>query len=326
MNRRDTVIGLLALGIVPFTLKAQPRVARIGILASYPPSNPGAAPAWKAFYGELKARGWVEGHNLVVEGRYSEGRAEKDPVFAGELAEARVELIVAGNSRAVDAVRMATRTIPIVMTNVSHAVEAGYVASLARPGGNITGVTNQLSDLMAKHVELIRSIRQDMNKLGVLWSPNNTGSALAFKDMQAVARGLGIALVSLPVDTPTDIGPALDAARRERVQALHVHPTGAISRGFRQISAWASEHTVMTVSGYNGFTRDGFLLSYGADFADIWRIAASYVDRILRGAKAADLPVQQPTKFEMVVNLKIAAALGLKIPQSVLIRADQVIE
>ncbi len=321
-----TCAGGVALGATLPVGAQTPRVARLGVLATQPPSSPTNAPSWKAFYGELQARGWVEGRNLAVEARYTEGRPDLERQLAAEVVAAGVEVIVAGGSQAVSAARDATRTVPIVMTNVSHVVEAGYVASLARPGGNITGVTNQLGDLMAKHFELLRTARPDTRKIGVLWSPDNLGSAIAFKDMQMRARDLGLALVSLPVDRPDELDPALLLAQRESVQALHVHPTAVIGAHWRRISAWATDRKVVTISGFNGFTRGGFLLSYGADFADIWRIAATFVDRILRGAKPADLPVEQPTKFELVINLKTAKTLGLTIPQQLLSRADEVIQ
>jgi len=328
MRRRGAVIALVGLSILPRFLVAQTqRVARIGVLASLPASNsPAIAALWAAFYAELKARGWEEGRNLVVEARYTEGHAEKYAIFASELVAAGVDLIVAFDSQAVDAVRKATRTIPIVMSNVIYAVEAGFVASLAHPGGNITGVTNAAGEIGNKGVELFLSIRPDLRKMGLLWSPSNRGSAVGFKPMQDHARGLGIAVVSLPVDASVELGPALAKAQREGVQALYVHPTPAIYQGYPQIVSWAKENRVMTGSISNVLARRGFLLSYGADFKDIWRITVTFVDRILRGAKPAELPVEQPTKFELVLNLKTAEALGITIPQSVLLQSNEVIQ
>jgi len=328
-RRRFLIAASTAVVAAPFGLRAQPagRVARIGVLASLPASNSAAIAAlWAAFYAELKVRGWEEGRNLVAEARYTEGHAEKYSLFADELASSGVDLIAAFDSQAVDAVRKATRTIPIVMSNVISAVEAGYVASLAHPGGNITGVTNAAGEIGNKGVELFLSIRQDLRKMGLLWSPNNRGSGLGFKPMQDHASRLGLAVVSLPVDASAELGPALAKAQREGVQALYVHPTPAIFSGYRQIVDWAKQNRVMTGSISNVLARRGFLLSYGADFKDVWRITATFVDRILRGAKAAELPVEQPTKFEMIVNLKTSQALGLTIPQAVLLQADEVIQ
>ena len=326
-RRRFLIAASTAVVAAPFGLRAQPpRVARIGVLCTLPPSNPIGAPAWKAFYAELKARGWEQGRNLVVEGRYIEGHTEKYPIFAGELVSAGVEVIITDQSQGVDALRKATRTIPIVMTGLVDPVKAGYVASLAHPGGNITGVSNQTGDLTDKLLELRLSIKPDLKKLGVLWSPNNAGSALGFEASQVVAHAHGIEQISLPVDAPADLGPALAKAQREGVEWLTVHPTAAIHPGFPQILAWATEHRVMTDSITASFTRRGLLMSYGADYRDLGRISATFVDRILRGAKPADLPVEQPTKFELIINLKAAKAIGVTIPESMLARADEVVQ
>jgi len=320
-------MALVGLSVLPRFLMAQPqRVARIGVLSTFSPSNPIGAPYWNAFYAELKTRGWEEGRNLVVEGRYIEGHTEKYSILAGELISAGVEVIVTDQSQGVDALRQATRTIPIVMSSVPDPVKAGYVASLAHPGGNITGVSNQAVDLADKVLELTLSIKPDLKKRGILWSPHNAGSALGFKAGQVAARAHGIEQVSLPVDAPADLGPALAKAQRERVEWLSVHPTTAIASGVPQILAWATQHRVMTDSIASGFTRRGLLMSYGADFKELWRISATFVDRILRGAKPADLPVEQPTKFELIINLKTAEALGITIPRSLLQQADEVIQ
>jgi putative ABC transport system substrate-binding protein len=306
--------------------QAQMRAARIGVLSSYPPANAGAAASWSSFYAELASRGWVQGRNLAVEGRYTEGHPERDAAFAEELVAARVDLILATNSGAVAAARRATSSIPIpiVMVNVSHPVEAGFVASLARPGGNVTGVTNQASDMQGKFVELLRAVRPATTRIGVVWSPDNAGSALAFRDVQAVARGQGLALLSLPVERPADLQALLTGALRDGVQALIVHPTPAVVPAWRQIQAWAVEHRVLTL-GQAQWVREGFLLSYWANTPDLFRIGATFVDRILRGAAPAELPIEQPTRFELVVNVKTATALGLTIPPSLLLRADEVI-
>jgi putative ABC transport system substrate-binding protein len=329
LGRRHFLIASGALLAAPLTVEGQQpgKVAHIGILTgSHPGNSIYVAETFTAFYAELKARGWEEGRNLLVETRYAGVRAEKYSIVADEFVSAGVDVIVTINSQAVDAARKATRTIPIVMTGPTHAVEPGYVVSLAHPGGNITGVINQSTDLNGKQFELLFSIRPDMRKMGLMWSPNNRGSALGFKDMQVVARGLSVALVSLPVDAIADVGPALAKAQHEGVQTLFVHPTSAVASGFREIESWATKNRVITGSQFGGFTRAGFLLSYAADFKDLWRISATYIDRILRGAKPAELPVQRPTKFELIVNLKTARAIGVTIPQSIMLRADQVIE
>jgi putative ABC transport system substrate-binding protein len=307
-------------------LRAQPqRRVTVGVLSSFAPSTAGAVALWAAFHAELESRGWLEGRNLTIVGRYAEDKQEREAGYADELVAAGVDVLVATNSRAVQALRKATATIPIVMVNVSHAVEVGFVASLAHPGGNVTGVVNQAGDMQGKFIELLQSVRPGLKTLGIVWSPNNRGSALAFKDAHAVAQGAGIRLLPLPADRSADIEPLLAAAQRERAQALIVHPTPPIGLAWRRIQAWAIEHKVITL-GQAQWVRGGFLMSYWADTPELFRAAARFVDRILRGAKPADLPVQQPTKFELVINLKTAKALGITIPQTVLLRADEVIE
>jgi putative ABC transport system substrate-binding protein len=325
MHRRRALIALLGMSTFPHFSAARPqRAARLGILANVPPSDPGAAPIWRAFYVELKARGWQEGRNLAIWARYGGGQAGNYPGFAGDLVSARPDVLLATSSQAVDALRKATRSIPIVMTNMSHAVEPGYVSSLAHPGGNITGVTIEISDVGAKAFELLLSIRPDTKKIGLLWSPNNPSSALGFAGNGVVTRGLE--LISLPVNAANEIGPALARAKRERIQALFVHPAPAIFTGYRQIVGWAKANRVITVSISHTLARLGFLLSYGADVPDMFRTTAIFVDRILRGARPADLPVEQPTKFDLIINLKTAEALGVTIPPSLLARADEVIQ
>ena len=310
---------------VPVLGLKQQRIARIGILSSYSPANAGAASTWAAFYAELGLRGWAEGRNLTLVGRYTEGHPNRDATYADELVAARVELILATNSGAVTAARKATSAIPIVMVNVSHAVETGFVASLARPSGNVTGVTNQAGDMQGKFVELVRSVRPDIRRIGVVWSPDNFGSALGFEGAQAVARSLEISVLSLPASRPSDLEHLLPTALREGVQGLIVHPTPAIVPTWRMIQAWAIDHKVVTL-GQAQWVRGGFLMSYWARTSDLYRMAATFVDRILRGATPADLPVEQPTRFELVINLKTAKALGLSIPQALRLRADEVIE
>ena len=209
------------------------------------------------------------------------------------------------NSSAVDALMRATRSVPVVMVGVSHAVESGFVRSLTRPGGNVTGVVNQAGDLNGKIVDLLRTARPGLQRLGVVWSPANRGSALGFQGMQATAAAAGLRCVSLPVNQTAQIEPALAVAGSEGVEALLVHPTQPIAVGGRRIMAWALAQRVATV-GQASWVRDGFLMSYPANNEAVYRAAAAQVDRVLRGAKPADLPVEQPTRFDLVLNLKAA--------------------
>jgi putative tryptophan/tyrosine transport system substrate-binding protein len=324
--RRRNALGLVMMPLAATRAVAQgTAAARLGVLGAYGPTVPLVAPFWTAFYGELALRGWREGQNLEAVGRYGENRPERDAALAQELVAAQPQAILATSSSAVEALMRATRTIPIVMWGVSHAVEAGFVQSMARPGGNVTGVTNQAGDLQAKFVELLRSVRPGLQRLGIVWSPANRGSALAAQDMKAAAEAAGLRSVSLPVDQTAQVESALATAVAEGVQALQVHPTPAIAGGWRRIKDWALAQRVATL-GQALWVREGFLMSYWANPHDLARMAAAQTDRILRGAKPADLPVQQPTRFDLVLNLKTARAIGATIPASLKLLAEEIIE
>jgi putative ABC transport system substrate-binding protein len=318
-------LGAIGCGLALPLLAQPPRLPRLAVLATFGPSVGAVAAQWAAFYAELAARGWSDGRSIVVDARYNEGRPERDAAFAAELLVAQPDLIMCTSSGAVDAARRLTRSVPIVMVGVSHAVEAGFVTSMARPGGNVTGVTNQAGDMQGKFVELLLEVRPDLKRLGVFWSPSNVGSALAFTDAEAAAAAKGVRVVSLPLERAADVEGMLQLAGREGVQALHVHPTPGVGSAWRRIIAWANEHKVVTL-GQAVWVRDGFLMSYWAVIPDLYRIAAGFVDRILHGARPADMPVEQPTRFELRVNLKTAKAIGVTLPKSLLLRADEAIE
>jgi ABC-type uncharacterized transport system substrate-binding protein len=238
-----------------------------------------------------------------------------------------VDVAVGSGSQRAQALKEKASTIPIVMLDVSHPVESGFVASLARPGGNITGVTPQLNEVNAKALELLREINPGIDRVGVLYTPSNAGSALAVKDLlETIPKRVGISLVPVPIDRPADIETALAVIDREGLRALHVHPTPVIGTNAVRIATLLIERRVLTVTGFNTLVRTGLLMSYGPDQLESWRGAAAYVDRILRWAKPADLPVEQPTKFLVAINLKTAKALGVEIPPTLLARADEVIE
>jgi putative ABC transport system substrate-binding protein len=322
MRRRSAATALVAWG---FTGASAQPMSRLGVLATYSSAVAGAAPLWNAFFTELAVRGWTEGRNLALQARYNEGRPERDAALAAELLAAQPDVILCTNSSAVEAARRATRSIPIVMLNVSHAVESGFVASVARPGGNITGITNQAGDMQGKFIEMLREVRPGLERLGIVWSPGNVGSSLAFKDMQAAAAHIGLRVVSLPVEQAAEVERALQLARREGVQALQVHPTSGVGAGWRAIMAWALDHHVVTL-GQGAWVREGFLMSYWASIPDLYRIAAGFVDRILRGERPASMPVEQPTRFELKLNLKTARAIGVTVPPALRLRADEVVE
>lgn len=332
MRRRDSLACLASAGTAaPWTALAPKaawaqaaRTVRLGLLGPSAP-NPATSASWKAFFDELAERGWVVGRNLVVEGRYNAGSSLTDSALAADLLATQPDIVVAFSSASVEAARQATRTVPIVLTNVSHAVEVGFVASLARPGGNVTGVVNQAGDLTAKYIELLRELRPDLKRYGVIWHPGNPGSALGFRSADLAAAKAGIDHVSLPMNEAREFAATLALARREGVQALNVHPIPALAGQIRHIIPWALEHKVATL-GQAPWVRAGFLLSYWAYTPDLHRTAARQVDRILRGASPAEMPVEQPTRFELVLNLKTARAIGARVPPTLLARADEVVE
>jgi putative ABC transport system substrate-binding protein len=259
--------------------------------------------------------------------RAAEGKPERYAQLGRELVSLNLDLVVGSGSQGVQALTAATSTIPIVMLDVSHPIEAGFIASLARPGGNITGVTPALDEVNTKAVELLREISPDISRIGVLHTPSNSGSALAMKEaLERIPQRLGVSIIPVPIDDPSAIEAAFAVIDREGLRAVQVHPTPVINVNRKRIAELLAERRVLSVTGFNTLVRDGILMSYGPDQEDSWRGAASYVDRILRGASPADLPVERPTKFLLAINLRSAKALGLEIPPTLLARADEVIE
>jgi putative ABC transport system substrate-binding protein len=275
----------------------------------------------------LRQLGWAEGKNLTLEARATEGKPERYAEFAAELVRLNVDVAIASGSQAVQALKDKTSNIPVVMLDASHPVEAGFVASLARPGGNITGVTPQLNEVNAKAIELMREVKPGIDRIGVLYTPTNVGSALALQQaLETIPKRLGVSLVPVPIDSAADIDTAIAAIDREGLRALQIHPTPVINTNRSRIAALLIERRVPTVTGFSTLVREGILMSYGPDQVESWRGAAGYVDRILRGANPADMPVEQPTKFMFVVNLKTAKAIGLEFTPDLLARADELIE
>ena len=329
MRRRSFLAGLATLGApLPSLAQTGGAVRRIGVLANNPPSAPVAAPLWATFYAGLNERGWVEGRNILVEGRYAAGRTERFAELAADLVALDVEVIVVlGGTQATQVAKDATSKIPIVFAGISNPIESGIITSFARPGGNVTGVSNQLGDLAAeKFVELLRTFVPNLERVGLIWQAANSGSAQGQKDLDAAAPRLGLSVVSLDLAKPEDVERVFAGLRETRPQALVVHPTPIVGRVYKEIAAFAIAERLPTITGNSAFAREGLLMSYGPDLASIWRLGAHYTDQLLRGAKAADLPVQQPTKFELVLNLRTARAIGKEPPDTLLARADEVIE
>src|SRR6266851_603637 len=329
MDRR-AFIGALTGGVLaaPLSVNAQPagKVWRLGILSpSTTPSE--TARRQSPLMQKLAELGYVENQNLVVEYRAAEGKIDRLPDLAVELVQVKVDAIFTASTPGVQAARKATNVIPIVFTGVNDPVGLGLVASLARPGGNVTGVSTLLGgDLIAKQLQLLKEVIPRLSRIAILWNPTNPGSTAAMKETEVVAPSLGVKIVPVAVATPSDFNSAFSTIVRERAEALAVHPTAPMWEQRTQILDFAVKNRLPALSFVREFAQAGALMTYGPDLADHLRLAAVYLDKIFKGARPAELPVVQPTKFELVINLKTAKALGLTIPPSLLQRADQVIE
>ncbi len=309
------ILGLLA---APLAAQQAGKLPRIGYLAwgFPPPSDPWREP----FRERLRELGYVEGQNIAIEYRWAEERSDRAADLAAELVRLRIDVIVAWVTTTVRAAQNATRTIPIVMGAVADPVGAGLVASLGRPGGNTTGPSMMTLDIAGKRLELLREVLPSVSRVAFLFSPK-TGRRFV-EETHVAAQRLGVRIQPVGVGDPQELEGAFAAVLRERAGALIVEPILVPDR----IVDFATRHRLPTISDYRSFPEAGALMSYGANARELHRRTADYVDRILKGAKPADLPVELPTKLELVINLKTAKALGLTIPPSVLARADQVIE
>ena len=323
---RAVLLITLALGIfsAPLAADAQQarKVFRIGFLLISPSQ---AAPSIEAFREALRERGYAEGQNIVFEVRCAEGRVEPLPDLATELVRLGVDIIVTQGTPAARAAKNATSTIPIVMAAGLDPVETGLVASLARPGGNLTGVTSTVPELSGKTLELLREIVPRVPRVAVLWNHVNPANALMVRETEVAARAFGVQLQSLGVRDASELESAFAAIIKERARALLVLAEPLFLTHRKRIVDLAATHRLPAMYERRDFVDAGGLMSYGVNFPDDFRRVATFVDKILKGAKPADLPVEQPTRFELVINLKTAKALGLTIAQSVLMRADEVI-
>ena len=280
----------------------------------------------KAFRQGLRDLGYVEGQNIAIEYRWAEGRFERLPDLAAELVRLKVDVIVSVVTQASLAAKNATRTIPIVMVAAGDPLGSGLVASLARPGGNVTGPSSMLAELAGKELELLKETVPNVSRVAVLWNPANAvWQAQMLRATEVAARALGLQLQLLEARGPDELEGAFAAMTRERASALLVQVDVIFALHARRIADLAAKRRLPAMYGSREHVEAGGLISYAPNVPDVFRRAATYVDKILKGAKPADLPVEQPTKFELVINLKTAKALGLTIPQAVLIRADEVI-
>jgi putative ABC transport system substrate-binding protein len=299
-------------------------IPRIGILN---PSSGSVFPARvEAFRQRLRQLGYVEGKNILNEYRYAEGKNERLPDLVAELVRLKVDIIVTTGPGATLAAKKASGTIPIVFAGASDPVGTGIVSSLARPGGNITGLSLMVPDLDGKRLELLKEAFPKVARVAFLWRSGGPRGNLPLTDMEAAAKALGLKLLSLEVRSLDDFEGAFARAKREGAQAL-ITTTGAlINTQQRRVLDFAAKNRLPAIYHYSEFVEAGGLMSYGPDNTDVWRRAADFVDKILKGAKPADLPVQQATKFELIINLKAAKQIGLTIPPSVLARVDRVIK
>jgi putative ABC transport system substrate-binding protein len=321
---------IIALGILllPLAAEAQQagRVYRIGYMSV--PSRQSAEHLLPIFLEALREPGWVEGQNLLIEWRWAEGKLERLPDFAAELVRLNVDLIVAPQPASALAAKNATRTIPIVFMFPADPVADGLVASLARPGGNVTGTTGTPTlDIYGKQLELLKETVPKASRVAVLSNPARAAvQAPMLREVERAARSLGLELQVPGVQGPEDFDRAFEAMTRERANALFVLPDSLLFSHRQRLADLEAKHRLPTMHNVREFVESGALMAYGVDLAWHLRRAAFYIDRILKGANPANLPVEQPTKFELVINLKTAKALGLTLPQSLLIRADQVIQ
>jgi len=322
---RAALAAALALGLLaaPSTAPAQRapgKIARIGLLGDVPSF------LYEAFRQGLRDLGYVEGQNMVIEHRSPEFKYERLPALAAELVRLNVDVIVAASPPATEAARQATRTIPIVFTVSGDPVAEGFVASLARPGGNLTGLATIGPELVGKQLEMLRAVAPKVSRVAILKNPNQPTHARAARQAEDAGRALGIRVQALDARTPSEIEVAFAAMRTQRAGGVLILRDAVFRAQGAQIVALAARSRLPAMYGLREQAEIGGLISYGASVPHLFQRAASYVDRILKGARPADLPVEQPTKFELVINLKTATALGLTIPPSLLSRADQVIQ
>jgi putative tryptophan/tyrosine transport system substrate-binding protein len=323
MILRAALTVVLALGLLaaPLAAEAPPagKIPRVGILSQN-------SPLWEDFRQGLRDLGYVEGRTIVIEYRWGEGSDERFPRLAADLARLGADVIVAWGTPATLAAKNATNTIPIVMTGNGDPVGTGLVASLARPGGNITGLSSLNPGLEAKRLELLKDLVPKLSHVAVLWNPANPLHDGLVREVKDTASRLGVRLELVGVQDSTEFDAAFATMKEKRPDALIVEPDNVFYFHRKRIVDFATKSRLPAVFTHREFADAGGLVVYGANYSALFRRAAIYVDKILKGAKPADLPVEQPTKFDLVINLKTAKALGLTIPRSVLVRADQVIE
>ncbi len=327
IERRAFIAGALGFLTAPLAAEAQQtrKIPRVGVLGGQSPEDSPAPPILALRQG-LRELGYVEGQNVAIEWRWAHGKLERFPDLAAELVKLKVDIIVAATVPGVQAAQKATRTIPIVMGFVSDPVAFGLVSSLARPGGNTTGLGVPTPEISGKRLQLLREVSPTVGRVAVLSDPSQPGISVDLKGTEVAARALSVQLQVAEARSTGELDRAFAAIARERVAGIVVLPSTVLYASRVRIAQLAAKHRLPTSGWAREFPEAGCLMSYGANLPDVARRAAYFVDKILKGAKPADLPVEQPTKFELVINLKTAKALGLTIPPSLLQRADEIIQ
>jgi putative ABC transport system substrate-binding protein len=322
MRRRDFIILSGSAVFWPIAARAQQKKThRIGIL-----SQDLQPDLLETFRDELKKRGYVEGSDISIELRNAAGQNERLPALAEELLKLNVDMIVAVNTPAAQAAKKVTKTVPVVMMRVADPVRSGLVESLARPGGNITGLSFMPEALGPKGVELLHEMLPKITRMAALYQGNNPGAVIIIDDVQRKGEQIGLNFVRLPVKGEQDLVGAFETAAKAKAEALFVMDDGAMTERRQRILELAAKQGLPVVSIYRDFAKSGGLIAYGPNLNVVYRRAAEYVDKLIKGATASSLPVEQPVNFYLAVNVKTAKALGLKIPESILVRADEVIE
>jgi len=326
MDRR-AFIGTVALGFLAMPLadaQQAGKTYRIGYLSVGARPTDGAPPA--ALRQALQELGYSEGKNVTYEGRWAEAKRERLPALAAELVALKVDLIITFGSTAAAAAKEASSTTPIVMALSGDPVGVGLIASLARPGGNVTGITDDATPLSAKRLQLLKEAVPSASRVAVLWNAQDQAMTLRYREIDKAARVLGVTVQPLGVREPDDFDHAFVTMDRERPDALFMVTDSLTNLNRKRVLDFAETHRIPAMYEYASLVREGGLISYGPSFDDMFQRAAAYVDKILKGAKPNELPVEQPTRYYLVVNLKTAKALGITIPQSLLLRADEVIQ
>ena len=326
MNKRLAWLAALIL-LVSATLVEAQQPTKIPLIGFLSGSFPSTSPARReAFRQGLRELGYVEGKNIVIEQRYADGKFDRLPALAAELVRLKVDIIVTAGPQSTRPAKQATSTIPIVMALDPDPVGNGFVASLARPGGNITGLSSLAPEISGKQLELLKEIVPRLSRVAVFGTSINSGNAQTLREVELTAKAFGVKLQYLDVLSPKDIETAFRAASKGRADAVLMLPGSVLVLQRAQLADLAAKNRLPAIYPQPDYTEAGGLVYYGANTADLFRRAATYVDKILKGAKPADLPVEQPTKFEFIINLKAAKQIGLTIPPNVLARADKVIK